>query len=213
MRRRRLFLPLLSAGPMLIVLWGCGTAPFTTEQGKSTARSDNPGIDLQCAVERIRKARAPFHWSYKEIAPPLTNVDWEADITPSSIAGAVTDGSGTRVIHGVRSDPTSWDTAVAILTAALPRSTFSFVNNTSAIEPLGGEDVNGERGIKYAIDTSRDSGADASLIRSVLGANGSIKGTAWVNAQGCPIKFILDVEQYGRGGTVHKEHDEANVTQ
>jgi hypothetical protein len=212
---------LLFGGPS-----GCGaTSPVSTQQpfGKAAAKaprarlgsadSENPRINLQCDAERIRNAPAPFHWSYKKTMPPLTNVDWEADVTPSSIAGAVTDGSGTRVIHGVRSDPTSWNTVVAILTSALPGSTFSLVNNSSAITREGNESVNGQRTTRYNVDTSRDTPADASLIRSVLGPSGSIKGAAWVNAQGCPVKFVLDVEQHYADRTAHREHYEANVTQ
>ena len=209
----------------LAALLGCGSSPSGANPASAknarpalvavptTAASNNPGINLECEVDRIRKARAPFHWSYKKIVPPLTNTDWEADVTSLSIAGSVTDGSATRVIHGVRSDLTSWNTAVSILTSALPRSTFSFVNDSSAITRTGSENVNGQRGIKYTIDTSHDSAPDASLIRGVLGANGSIKGAAWVNAKGCPFKFLLDVEQYGRSGAVHKEHYEVDVTQ
>lgn len=173
----------------------------------------NPGINLQCDADRIRNASAPFHWSYRKVVPPLTNADWEVDVTPASILGSVTDGSGTRLIHGLRSDNTSWDTSVAILTDALPGSTFALVNNSSAVMRAGSESVNGKRAIRYAIDTSRDIPADASLIRNVLGSNGFIKGTAWVNAQGCPIKFVLDVQQYYADGTLHREHDEADATQ
>lgn len=211
---------------MLGALFGCSSG-FSGANPKKLANASaplaaapatplghgNPGINLQCDAERIRNAPAPFHWSYKKTVPPLANVDWEADVTRFSIAGAVTDSSGTRVIHGLRSDSTSWNTVVAILTGALPASTFALVNNSSAIVRAGKEIVNGQDAVKYTIDTSRDAPADASLIRSVLGAHGFIKGAAWVNAEACPIKFVLNVEQDYHDGTVHKEHDEANVTQ
>lgn len=173
----------------------------------------NPGIILQCVADRIQKAPALFHWSFKKVLPPMTNADWEADVTPDSIAGTLIDGSGTRAVHGVRSDGTSWNTAVLALTGPLPASTFALVSNSSATVRAGAEDVNGEKTIKYAIDTSQDTLADASLIRSVLGANGSVKGSAWVTRTGCPVKFVLDVEQHNNDGTAQKEHYEANVTQ
>lgn len=179
----------------------------------SSTSSDGPGIDLQCIADRIQKAPAPFHWSYKKVVPPMTNADWEADVTPDSIAGTLIDGSGTRAVHGVRSDTTGWNTAVLTLTGPLPASTFALVNHSSATVRAGSENVNGENTIKYAIDTSQDTPADASLIRSVLGANGSVKGSAWVTRTGCPVKFVLDVEQHNNDGTVQKEHYEANVTQ
>jgi len=193
---------------------GSAQAPTKTAAiAPATSGNDDPGINLQCAVDRIQKTPVPFHWSYKKVVPPLTNADWEADVTPNSIAGTLIDSSGTRVIHGARSDSTSWNTAVLALTGPLPASTFALVNHSSAIVRAGTENVNGEDTIKYAIDTSRDTPADASLIRSVLGANGSVKGAAWVTRTGCPVKFVLDVEQHNKDGTVQKEHYEANVTQ
>ncbi|HEV2315002.1 MAG TPA: hypothetical protein VGR94_06830 [Candidatus Acidoferrales bacterium] len=216
----------LAATGLLLAAVGCNvTPPQQVEKGTvetasktavtsdiSSTSSDNPGIDLQCVADRIRKAPVPFHWSFKKVVPPMTNADWEADVTPDSIAGTLIDGSSTRAIHSVRSDSTSWSTAVLALTGPLPASTFALVNSSSATVRAGSEGVNGEKTIKYAIDTAQDKPADASLIRSVLGANGSVKGAAWVTRNGCPVKFVLDVEQHNNDGTVQKEHYEANVT-
>jgi len=214
-----------ATGLLLAIVFGCSFAPTAKDQKSATktlskvaaasatsSSSANPGINLQCAADRIQKAPEPFHWSYKKVVPPMTNADWEADVTPDSIAGTLIDSSGTRVVHGVRSDSTGWNTAVLTLTGPLPASTFALVSNSSATVRTGSESVNGESAIKYAIDTSQDTPADASLIRSVLGANGSVKGSAWVTRTGCPIKFVLDVEQHNNDGTVQKEHYEANVT-
>ena len=214
-----------AAGLLLVIVFGCSFKPPGKDQksdaktlakvaaaSSTSSSSANPGISLQCAADRIQKAPAPFHWSYKKVVPPMTNADWEADVTPDSIAGTLIDSSGTRVVHGVRSDSTSWNTAVLTLTGPLPASTFALVSNSSATVRAGSETVNGEPAIKYAIDTSQDTPADASLIRSVLGANGSVKGSAWVTRIGCPVKFVLDVEQHDNDGTVQKEHYEANVT-
>lgn len=224
-RRRSLFASAVS-GLMLVVLWGCGTALPTMEQDKgvqqqeqaagapsAAAGSDHAEIDLQCAAERIRKAPAPFHWSYKKEVIGLSAVDWEADITPDSIAGTSIDSSGTRAIHAARSDNTSWNTAVLTLTGPLPASTFALVNNSSAIVRDGIENENGQNAIKYTIDTTHATGGETNLIKSVLGANGFIKGTAWVTPQGCPVKFVLNVEQHNNDGTVERQHHEANVTQ
>ncbi|MHB8411761.1 MAG: hypothetical protein ACYDDI_07405 [Candidatus Acidiferrales bacterium] len=218
-------LALGATGLLLAVVFGCSFAPVKKDQ-KSAAKtlskaaatsatpssSANPGINLQCAADRIRNAIAAFHWSYKKAVAPDTNADWEAHVTPSSIIGTFIDSSGTHAIHGFRPDGTSWNTAVMVLTAPLPASTFALVNNSSATVLVGPENVNGQDSIKYAIDTSQDTPADASLIRSVLGANGFVKGAAWVTRTGCPVKFVLDVEQHNNDGTVQKEHYEANVT-
>lgn len=217
----------LAATGLLLAAVGCNFAPPEQVQkgaaemapktavtsGISSTGSNNPGIDLQCAANHIQKAPAPFHWSFKKVVTPDTNADWEADVTPDSIAGTLIDSSSTRAIHSVRSDSTGWSTAVLALTGPLPASTFALVNNSSATVRAGTENMNGESTIKYVIDTSRDTPADASLIRSVLGANGSVEGSAWVTRTGCPVKFVLDVEQHNNDGTVQKEHYEANVTQ
>jgi hypothetical protein len=188
------------------------SAPATTVASIAASGSNNPGIDLQCAANHIQKAPAPFHWSFKKVVTPDTNADWEANVTADSIAGTLIDSSGARAIHGVRSDSTSWNTAVLVLTGPLPASTFALVDNSSATTRMGAQDVNGEDTIKYAIDTSQDTPPDASLIKSMLGENGFVKGAAWVTRQGCPIKFVLDVEQHNNDGTVQKEHYEENVT-
>ncbi len=192
---------------------GPAEPPARTENAViASAGSDDPGINLQCAANRLQKSPAPFHWSFKKTVTPNTNADWEADITPDAIDGALIDGSGTRAIHGARSDQTSWNTAVLILIEPLPASTFALVDNSSATVRTNTEDVNGENTVVYAIDTSRDSAEEASLIRTFLGPNGFVKGTAWVTRQGCPVRFVLDVEQHNKDGTVRKEHYELNAT-
>jgi hypothetical protein len=213
---------LAAASVLLAVASGCSSAAPGGDQKSSaetratsaaeSSGSDNPGIDLQCDADLIQKAPAPFHWSFKKVVPPMTNADWEADVTPNSIAGKVVDGSGTRAIHAARTDGTSWNTAMMILSGPLPASTFALVNNSSAMVRAGVENVNGEDAIKYAIDTSQDTPADASLIRGILGANGWVKGAAWVTRTGCPVKFVVDVQEYFRDGASQKEHYEANVT-
>lgn len=200
----------------------CNPAPNPKNSGETQARnagaaamssgSSDPRINLQCAADNIQKAPAPFHWSFKKIVTPDMNADWEADVTAEVIGGTLIDSSGTRVIHGTLSDRTSWNTAVMILSGPLPASTFALVNHSSGIVRAGSENVNGQDTIKYKIDTALDSSADASLIHSVLGAAGFIKGTAWVTSSGCPVKFILDVEQHNQDGTVGREHYEENVT-
>lgn len=216
-------LGLTAAILLLASVFGCNSGPAaknTTESPAQTAaapvasQSGNPGISLQCAAERVQKAPAPFHWSFKKVVTPDTNADWEADVTTDAIAGTLIDSSGTRPIHGSRSDQTSWNTAVLILTGPLPASTFSLVDNSSATTRAGAETANGVSAIKYAIDTSQDTPADASLIRTVLGPGGFIKGAAWVTRDGCPVKFAIEVEQHNKDGSLDdKEHYELNVTQ
>jgi hypothetical protein len=203
---------------------GCNSAPSVTGQKSAvetassvtaasvSAGSDNPGINLQCAANRVRKAPAPFHWSFKKVVTAHTNADWEADVTTDSIAGTLIDSSGTRTIQGIRPDMTCWNTAVLVLTGPMPASTFALVDNSSATVRVGTEAMNGENAIRYAIDTSLESTADASLIKSVLGGSGFIKGSAWVTTDGCPVKFVLDLQQSLRDESVQKEHYEESLT-
>lgn len=58
------------------------------------------------------------------------------------------------------------------------------------------ESVNGGDVTEYEIDTSRDMPPEAALIKVVLGAPGFVKGAAWLTRRGCPVKFVLDVEQH-----------------
>lgn len=184
----------------------------TPSTSAAPAKSDDPGIDLQCIAEQIQKARNPFHWSYIKNVPPFSNADWEADVSPDAIEGKLVDSSGSRPIHGSRANAAAWKTAVLVLTGPLPASTFALVNNSSATVRAGADNINGEATVKYSIDTTHDTLADASLIKTVLGPNGFVKGTAWVTDKGCPVKFVLDVEQHLHDGSVQKEHYEANVT-
>ncbi len=216
-------LGLTAAILLLASVFGCNSGPAaknTTEPPAQTAaapvasRAAHARGGPGCAAEHLQKAPSPFHWSFKKIVTPDTNADWEADVTTDAIAGTLIDSSGTRPIHGSRSDQTSWNTAVLILTGPLPASTFSLVDNSSATTRAGAETANGVSAIKYAIDTSQDTPADASLIRTVLGPGGFIKGAAWVTRDGCPVKFAIDVEQHNKDGSLDdKEHYELNVTQ
>jgi len=206
----------LVAGSLLQVVLACnrssaGGAQLTSASA-SPARVRDPGISLQCVADQINKAPAPFHWSYKKSVPPFTDADWEANVAPDSIDGTLVDTTGSHAIHGVRTNTSGWNTAVLVLTGSLPASTFTLVQNSSATKRAGAENLNGLQTLKYSIDTANDTAADASLIRSVLGANGFIKGTAWVTQTGCPVRFTLDVEQDNKDGTVQKEHYEANMT-
>lgn len=209
----------------LVVLWGCSPVPVKTERNQRNPQpaqaggapiaamgSDNPGINLRCAANRIRNPIEPFHWSFRKTVSPFVNANWEASITPDSIVGTVIDGSGTHAIHAVRSDRTSWNTAVSLLAGPLPASAFALVSNSSAMVRAGRENINGEPAIKYAIDTARAAPGEAALIKNVLGANGFIKGAAWVNSRGCPVKFVLNIEQHNGDGAVEREHDEENIT-
>ena len=183
-----------------------------TSGSKSMSKSDDPRIILQCAADKIQKPTFAFHWSLKKNVSDSGPSDREADVTPALITGMVTDTSGSRPIHAVPADASAWNMAALDLAGPLPASTVALVNNSSATTRDGTEKINGEDTIKYSIDTTRDTPSDANLIKSVLGEGGFIKGTAWVTAEGCPVKFVIDVEQHLKNGTVETEHYEEAMT-
>ena len=183
-----------------------------TPSASSNSMSDDPRIILQCSADMIQKPPFAFHWSLKKNVSDSGPSDREADVTPALITGIVTSASGTRPIHAVPSDASAWGAAVLDLSGPLPASTVALVNNSSAMTRDGKEKVNGEDAIKYSIDTSRDTPEDANLIKDVVGEGGFIKGTFWVTGEGCPVKFVMDVEQHFKNGTVETEHYEQAMT-
>ena len=136
--------------------------------------------------------------------------DDEADITPQTMDISVQDKSGSHKYHGIRSDEGSWNSAVSDLghlgfTAMTGR--LVPLQDTAAIAPQGSESVNGYTTTKYAIDTDNASSADKKKIQTLLGNGSFEKGTAWVAADSCIAKLVLD-EGVLRDGSVNKDHFE-----
>jgi hypothetical protein len=180
-------------------------SPKPADQASAAAPTAHvPALSLACIAERIRNAPAPFHWSYKRNATGIGSADWEADISAESIAGALVDDSGIYPIQAARSDKAAWKTAVSVLSAPLPEGTFSLLEYSPAPAPAAVEMVGSVYTVKYRIDTSHESPAGASVIREALGPNGSIKGAVWVDKDGCPVRFVLDVEEQLGDGSVKK---------
>jgi hypothetical protein len=183
--------------------------PHTAPMGSSA----DPNINLQCLLGHIQKPPAPFHLSFQKNTNAL-NADWEATVAPNLIDGTLVNGSGSQQIHAARADRSAWGTAVTTLSAPISSSasTLALVRNSSATMRSGTEDVNGQKAIKYQIDTTRDTPNDAAMIQNLMGTNGFVKGTAWVTGDGCPVKFVLDVEMHLADGNVEKQHYEEAVT-
>lgn len=92
-----------------------GARSHLNQRGRKSNYPFDAGI---CSANRSTSETAltPFQWLYeKKTALPLTNKEWEADITLPSIVGSATDAIGARVIHGVRSDPATWNTAGSVV--------------------------------------------------------------------------------------------------
>jgi len=202
------------AGLVLLATFGCTSSKRTENaeknsgaQQKPAAAAESAGIDLNCVMDHIQNPTEAFHYSYKKDSS--NPVQEEADITPQTIDGSFTNNSGSQPVHGVRSDADSWRSAWAGLSGISGMSSaVALVRNGSATVREGAEKMNGYDATRYSIDTARGDSAEQGLYRSVLGAGGFEKGEAWVTAQGCPVKMVVDSELHSNDGSVEKIHYE-----
>ena len=197
----------------LTATFGCNAKPPIEKKAARGAKmapvaAATASPSLECFADRIRDAPAPFHYSYKKDTSTMGKFNFEADVTADTIEGTMVSSDGNKPIHGVRADARSWNLAVMVLATPLPASTLALVMNSSAVAPAGPETVNGFETTKYTIDTSRDTPADAALIRNVMGAKGFVRGAVWATKDGCMVRFAIDAEQDLRDQSVSKEHYE-----
>ena len=200
---------------LVILAVGCTSTKKTkqTESGtgngpvKASAADAGSDIDLNCVMDHIQNPPEAFHYSYnKESSNPVHE---EADITPQTIDGSFKNNSASSPIHGAHSDAASWQGAWSSLMGISGMSSaIALVRNSSATVREGPEKVNGYDATKYSIDTGRGTDTEKSLYQSVLGTGGFQKGMAWVTAQGCPVKLVMDSELHGKDGSVEKIHYE-----
>jgi hypothetical protein len=207
----------LVAALALLTAFGCSSRPkpkrgeqssgAETKASATARNASDPGIDLNCVFDHIQNPPEAFHYSYrKDSSNPVRE---EAEITPQTIDGSFTNGSVTRSLHGVRSDRESWQGAWSgLMGISGMSSAIALVHSGSALAREGAEKVNGYDTIKYSIDTARGDSAEQGLYRSVLGAGGFEKDAAWVTAQGCPAKLVMDSELHSNSGSVEKIHYE-----
>ena len=205
-------------GFALLFVSACKSGPSSkSHEEKSATRSaaakndSDPRIDLNCLMDHIQNPPEAFHYTYKKSTADDDLVQ-DADITPDTINGSSKSKYGTREFKGVKSDAASWQSAWTSLTGISGMSsTIALVRNSSGTVREGAEKMNGYDAIRYSIDTSRGDAAEAGLYRATLGEGGFEKGTAWVNAQGCPVKLSLDAEMHLNNGSVDKTHYEIEM--
>ncbi len=208
---------LAAAALALLAVSGCRSGPASKNVDERSGAQPNSaattpagadhGIDLDCVIDHIQNPPEPFHYSYnKESSNPVHE---EADITPQTIDGSFKNNSASNSFHGVRSDAGSWQSAWSgLMGIAGMSSAVALVKNSSATEREGTEKVNGYDTTRYSIDTARGTAEEKALYQQVLGTGGFEKGTAWVTAQGCPVKFVLDSELHANNGSVETIHYE-----
>lgn len=207
----------VTAGLALVASSACNTSSASKNAGDKSAVaaksassrgvSGEHGIDLNCVMDQIQNPPEAFHYVYNKVSS--NPVHEQADITPQTIDGSFANNSGTRPLHGVRSDAGSWQDAWSgLMGIAGMSSAIALVKNASATVREAPEKVNGYDTVRYSIDTARGNDAEKGLYKSVLGPGGFEKGTAWVIPQGCPVKLVLDSELHSNDGSVETLHYE-----
>lgn len=214
-RNKAFLVPTLLAALALLAAWGCSSrakssdaAPGSSTDVKSVATSNNAGshIDVQCIGDRINNPPEPFHYSLR-YTDASGSVSEDADITPQAMEIRIKDKSGSHSYHGVRSDETSWGQAVLDLSSlkiTVMSSRLVILNDSSAITRQGPEAVNGYDTVKYAIDTTSANSSDQKKYETLFGKGSYEKGTAWIPADGCAVKLILDEGSAQTNGSVDK---------
>jgi hypothetical protein len=211
--RLRLNAAVLAPLVIAIAMAGCDSRTSRSAASKNepsaskTERAGGePGIVLNCVLDRLNNPPESFHYVYKKIASERTDVDQEADVTPQTIDGVRRQADGSpQPIHGVRSDPQSWRGAIAGLTGIAGMSgTVSTFNHSAAMQrESDGGSLNGYQTIHYSIDTARWDETTRQMLGSVtLGPGGFDKGDVWVTADGCPVKLVLDEEMHKKDGSL-----------
>lgn len=214
-KRRGLFALLA----MALLAGGCSSRPKPTAgvQGAAANEASAPAsgdsgthVDVMCIADRISNPPESFHYSFR-YTDAANTVRQEADITPQVMDITVQDQSGSHSYHGVRSDETSWGSAVldlSSLNVTVMSSRLDLLNNSSAIARQGRETINGYETVKYAIDTGRASSADQKKYETLFGKGSFEKGTLWAPADGCAVKLLLDEGVVRTSGNVEKVHYE-----
>jgi hypothetical protein len=194
----------------LLGSFACTSNSAARQDRESGTASNRANIDVMCMGDRINSPTEPFHYSFKYNGS-FGLVEKEADITPQTMEITTKDKSGSHSFHGVRSDEQSWNSAVldlSNLSITAMSSRLSSLNRTSAIVQNGPEMMNGYSATKYTIDTSNANAADKQRWEALFGQGSFEKGTAWVPADGCAVKLLLDEGMWQSGGSIAKAHYE-----
>ena len=172
--------------------------------------NDDGPINVMCIGEHINNPPESFHYSYKFTNASGTQ-ESQADITPRSMEIVRKDGTGSHSYHGVRSDEQSWNSAVLDLSSLRITglsARLQSLNHTSALSSKGSESINGYNANAFGIDTTGAKAKDKEQYETLFGKGSFEKGTAWMGADGCIVKLILDESITQTNGTVDKGHYE-----
>lgn len=183
------------------------------EKNPASQASADPGINLNCVLDRLQNPTESFSYSYAKDTTDNEHLSQEAVITPQNMDGRYRSIGNEHVLpfQATRSNAQDWEAAITHLTAISGMSsTIAIVNHNSAMkqEP-DGRSTNGYDTIHYSIDTAR---FDATESRMLLSPGDTEKGDTWVTSEGCPVKLVLDSELHRRDGSfIEKIHYEESM--
>jgi hypothetical protein len=202
--------PVAAIAGALLGCFACTSNSAAKNDRETGAASNGAKIDVMCIGDRINSPTEPFHYSFKSDGS-FGAVEKEADITPQTMEISIKDNSGSHSFHGVRSDEQSWNNAVLDLSnlrITAVASRLGSLDGTSAIVRNGSETINGYSTTKYTIDTANANPADRKRWETLFGEGSFEKGTAWVPADGCAVKLLLDEGMWQSSGGVANSHYE-----
>jgi hypothetical protein len=194
---------------------GCSSpAKSTAGDDRSSAgtSAEHPTIDVNCIGERIANPRDSFHYSFKAIDEQNTVVK-EAEVSPQTMDITIQQAGRSHSYHGIKSDQTSWDSAVLDLSGSgltVMIARLDFIKDTSFLKHVDDGTVNGYGAAHYSIDTANANSSDKKTIATMFGSGSYDKGDIWVASEGCPIKLVLDEARQQPNGSVAKTHFEVN---
>jgi hypothetical protein len=201
---------LAAAATLALLAAGCNSSANSTSSDDRSTTGAGSRIDVNCIGNHVANPPEAFHYSYKT-TDGQNVVDKEADITPQNMEIAIQNKAGLHKYHGVRSDETSWDSAVLDLSGdgfTVMSARVAFIKDKTSVSPAGAGAMNGYQTTKYSIDTTSANSSDRRSYETLFGSGSYEKGAIWVTADGCPVKLVLDEGTQKANGSVDKSHYE-----
>lgn len=243
MRVDKLFLSLAMAGSMLVAFLtsACRSTPANRESLTSSANpapttfniNSNSTPGLQGAMGKllasIEKPAAPFHVSFKKIAPGGFSYATEADVSSDGITGKETDlvpntqvfpaSAKVRDINGVPLGGSSWGRERTTMAMAYLNGHIG--DAQEGAKYVGDEQVGGFDTRRYDFDlTDINSDSKKAMVGGSSFAPGvrklkdyNVKGSGWIaNEDGRMVKFQYDSIMLFSDGENDVTHFEGLVT-
>jgi hypothetical protein len=213
----------IAMGVTLAMASGCNFGTQSkAEEGSTPAvpmtqpNKFNPTGASVCLQQMIKNPPGPFHVSFADKSSAQDASSVEADVTPATIDYTKHDTSAgqtsTDTKHLARAQVTEMEVDFDLMKPVPWHG--ELVAAQDAAKPAGAERVNGYNTLKYSIDTANEPAAQKATFETLMAVKDySVVGSAWVTSDsGCLVKYVIDLEQDGKDGSVKRTHFEGNVT-